>query len=143
MARKDPAKVARKWASRVSQSQAEYSDSIRSLDKNPMEQAAAKKDTMRARVNQALDDGTWEAGLRRTDFAKWKEKTAGMGAQRLSQGAAAAEGDVLAYQQETADAVERIREEIKRMPNVTDEDRKARMLRNFDLMKALRKNRSR
>lgn len=135
MAKKDPAKVARKWAARLGSATQDYTDAINNVDASPMEAAARKKDTLRARFNEAVDNGTWEAGLRRVSLDEWKQTTTKKGAQRLAQGATTAEGKVADFQAQFLDHVERVKTEIRAMPNVTAEDRKARMLRNFDLMK--------
>lgn len=137
MARINAAKKAQKWANKLANAAEDYKDGIDAVTENPAEQAIAKKDAMLARFRKAVENGDWEAALRATGLQGWKD-AAKKGAGRLVDGAAKGQAKVQRYLDKAAPEYERIRAEIRAMPNSTDAERTARMLRNQELMKAMK-----
>lgn len=135
---RDPAAVARLWKNNLTQATTRMKESILAMTENPMMKAAANGEGYIAGVTQAYADGKWADGLRSVDFSAWKDKTANIGTARIQAGAAAAESKVQNFLSVFLPFTERVSNEIKGMPNVTDEDRRQRMLANFDKMKQFR-----
>lgn len=137
MARIDPAKKARKWASKVGAATQDYIDGINAVDVNPAQLAVAQQQAMLTRFRQAVERGDWAAALNAVGLADWKQ-SAVAGANNFANGAAKGEKKMAKYMAKAAPEYERIRQEIRSMPNGTDAERKARMDRNLELMKAMK-----
>jgi hypothetical protein len=135
---KDPSLVAKLWKNNLTSATTRMKESVLAMTENPMLKAAANGEAYIAGVTAAYADGKWQDALRGVDFAAWKDKTANIGTARIQAGAAAAEQKVQQFLSVFLPFTERVSNEIKGMPNVTDEDRRQRMLANFDKMKQFR-----
>lgn len=138
MARIDPTKKAQKWANAMSGATQAYKDGINGTEGNPMEMAVAKKDTLKTRFNQSIDDGTWERSLAGRPKSDWSGPALAVGAARLADGASKGQPKMQAYLTKAAPVIEQIRATVRAMPNATDADRRARMLANMEMMKQLK-----
>lgn len=137
MARFDATKKAKKWASRVQGAGQDFADGVDAVQSAPGEAAAAKEATFKQRVNQSIDDGTWRNNVSSVTLGDWKA-AAKQGQSAFTSGATKGQPKMQKYLQAAAPVYEQIRAEIQSMPNATDADREARMLRNMRLMKQLK-----
>lgn len=81
-----PDQISQKWNTRMKQSVTDIQNGINAITENPAEKAIAAKDKMLQGVTQAVQDGRWEAGLRKVTLADWKAKTAAKVGERLAGG---------------------------------------------------------
>lgn len=138
MASFDPSKKAAKWASKMAGATQDYVDGVNAVTEAPGVAAAAHQDTLVTRFNQAVQSGQWASAVQSVSLSDWKTATTKYGAQNLQSGAAKGQAKMLRYMQAAAPEYSRIKSEIRSMPNATDADRQARMMRNMQLMKGLK-----
>lgn len=126
MPRSTPDEAARDWANALNNSTAKIQRGIERVTVSPTSQAAAKKDKMKARLMQAIDNGKWEAGLRRVSLEQWKEAAINKGVQRIGAGATAAINKQTEFYSKLFPFQQSLQEKIKTMPDLTLADSKAR-----------------
>lgn len=134
MAAKNAQKVAAKWKERLSNATEEMTDGVRAVTVAPGVQAAAKQETMKARLMEAITSGKWARNVQKKSLSEWQADMINVGIPRVSQGAAEKIGKVEKFMTKFLPFVEGVSKQIKAMPNATKADRKARMNKNFDLM---------
>ncbi len=139
MAVADVSTVLAKWKARSGAAAQEYAQGVANTDKDPTQLAIAAIPRMRSRILDAIDSGKVANGLRAVGKSGWQHAVATKGVQNYSSGVNAADekftrafGPLLAY-------IGSVKSTIDSMPNVTDADRDARMLRNVQLMRAYKK----
>ena len=93
----------------------------------PTLKAAAKKDKMKQNLVAAIDSGKWEAGLKRVTLDEWKGKMIDKGLNRVAAGIDGAKDKVIAFYSEFLPHLDKISEELKKMPDLTLEDSITRM----------------
>lgn len=138
MAKLNAQRITTKWQQKVQGASTDYAQGIRDTDVNPMQAAVAKKDTLKARWNHSIDNGTWEKNLASVPKSVWTENAAGVGAQHYADGAVKGKPKLDRYWAAAAPRLAEIRSEVRAMPNATEADRRARMNRNMELMKTLK-----
>lgn len=110
------------------------------VQESPGVSAANNIAAYRTRVLEALDSGRTEAAMRAVSLQDWKTATANRGASNLS--TAVNDPQVQAKMQRALAIIlpftQQVKDTIRRMPNATKEDRKARMMKAFDMMSTLR-----
>lgn len=131
----NPADVVARWKRGVQASTGKYKEKIMAITVSPAQQALAAKDKYRAGVEQALADGTWEAGLAGVDFQAWKKKTADVGSTRISSGAEAATDKMTVFMTQLLPYTDGVKRQIAAMPSVTPDDRDQRALAAIRLMR--------
>jgi len=127
MAKVTPQEFAEKHARRL---KGAISDMERGVDRttvSPTLEAAKKKDKMRAEINRAIDEGKWEAGLRRVSLEEWKQKMKQKGLGRIAAGIDAAQDKVVAFATDLLAHQDRLKSEVEKMPDVSLEDNINRM----------------
>jgi len=122
MAKLSPAEFADKWKRRISASTQDVRTGVERVTVAPTEQAIIKKDKMLARLMESLQNGKWEAGLRRVSLSDWKEAMLNKGLGRIAQGAEAATSKVEAFAGELLPHIDAGKRQIAGMPDVTLED---------------------
>lgn len=132
--------VATKWKNRTAGASQDYVDGVRNTDKDPTALAIAAGPRYLQRVQEAFNSGRWANGLRKSGKSGWVAGVEGKGAQNFVNGVNGAEdkvrtafGPLLAFEAS-------LQTEIGAMPNVTDNDRDARMLRWAQKMRTYKKN---
>jgi hypothetical protein len=130
----DPNAVAQKWRQNLAASVPSIKASINALQVNPMQKAAQNGAAYAQGVMDAYNSGRWASGLMRVDFQEWKQKTAEVGTQRIASGAQAAMPKMTAFLGQLLPYTESVKAQIKQMPNSTQEERKQRMIANFEKM---------
>jgi len=138
MAAKDPSKIARKYGRRLADSGQDYEDGVMSVTKAPGQAAAAKQATMRQRTIEAIDSGLWAKNTAAVGLGEYQQACIKKGKQRLTEVASLAEENMLKYQASAAADYERIRNEVRAMPNATEAEREARRKRSAEMMKAMK-----
>lgn len=94
---------------------------------SPTLKAAAKKDKMRTNIMKALDDGKWEAGLKRVTLEDWKGAMLTKGVGRISEGIDGAKDKVIAFASELLPYIDGQVATVKKLPDITLEDNINRM----------------
>ena len=123
-----------KWKRGMSGASQSYADGIDSVTTNPMEQAAQNEQGYLSGIQDAVSSGKWAAKLRKVSMNDWKTAAKQKGAQRLAQGAAAAEGKVQAFWQRQGPILDQVQQTVKAMPGGTLADRLARMQANAQML---------
>ena len=100
---------------------------VERVTESPTEKAAAKKDKMKANINAALDNGKWEAGLKRVSLDDWKTKMLNKGVNRVASGIDEAAPKVEAFAADLLPHIDSVKTKIEKMPDVTLEDNIGRM----------------
>lgn len=128
--------TADKWKNRMAQAVPQMKAGVMAVQSSPMEKAAAKAAEYAAGVQRAVDQGTYQAGLRKVSLDSWKTATAGKGADRVAAGAAAAVDKQVAFFDWLLPKTDAVKAAVQGMPKGTKEDSRARMMRAFDMMSA-------
>ena len=123
---KNPQKVAEKWARNLSGATQDIRDGVTAVTESPTEKAAAQAEKYRLNTAAAVDSGKFQARLRGVTLDDWKRATLDKGIARIASGAAAATDDVAGFMGELIPYQERVKEEMKNMPNTTLADSIAR-----------------
>lgn len=93
----------------------------------PTVKAAAKKDKMKMRINEAIDSGKWENALKKVGLDEWKSKAINVGVGRIASGVDASASKVKDFATQLLAYQNTLKERIDRMPDTTLEDRITRM----------------
>lgn len=97
------------------------------VTENPCEKAAAKQDKMLTNLTAAVTAGKWAAGLKRVSLEDWKKKARDIGVNRIAAGIDGAKDKVVAFAEVLLPHIDRGKEKIKAMPDVTLDDSINRM----------------
>lgn len=127
MAKLTPEEFREKHARRLKGSIADMEKGVDRVTEAPTMKAAAKKEKMRQKLTEAIDNGKWEAGLKRVSLDEWKDKMKTKGLNRIAAGIDAAAEKVEAFASELLPYQERLKVELEKMPDVTLEDNINRM----------------
>lgn len=100
---------------------------VENVTESPMLKAAAKADKMKQRLVESIDNGKWQAGLKRVSLEEWKDKMINLGIPRLSAGLDANKKKVEAFAEELLPFIDSAKQSISSMPDVTLEDSINRM----------------
>jgi hypothetical protein len=117
-----PADITSKWGSRLQGAVSDIQKGIDSVTENPLEQAAAKKDKMLAKINEAVTNGKWEAGLKSVSLSDWKTTTKNKVASRLASGVQEATAKRQKFDTYLVNTLNAVLPTIKSMPDLTIED---------------------
>lgn len=129
-----PQQASQKLADSIRTGQSAYTAGVQSVRVNPAEKAIAKRDKwVQAMTNPETHD-KWERGLANTTLASWQAQTAGVGAQRYAQSADKAGQNYQAFATTFFPFLEGVQAQVEAMPDVTSEERIARMVANVRLI---------
>ena len=95
---------------------------VQKVTENPAEKAIQKKDKMKARLIESIDDGRWENGLKKVSLEQWKDDMLNKGVNRISAGIDGAEQKMIAFGEKLLPHVQQGQDKIKNMPDMTIED---------------------
>lgn len=121
------AEITEKWGRKLKQSIPDIHRGIDAVTESPMEKAAASKDKMLQNITAAVQDGRWEAGLRKVNLQTWKANTKDKVQARLSQGVDGAQQKHQQFAEYLINTVNTGLSQVQTMPNMTLEDNIARM----------------
>ena len=127
MARVTPQEYAEKMARRLSASTEDIRSGIQRVTTAPSQAAIAQKELLKMKIIQAIDDGTWEAGLNSVSLQDWKDAAINKGLNRIGPGINAAKPKLIKFATQLLPAVDAAAAEAKAMPKGTLEDSIARM----------------
>ena len=116
-----------KHARRLKASVEDVRKGIDRVTENPCEKAAAKQDKMVANLTRAVADGKWAAGLKRVTLEEWKRKARDIGVNRIAAGIDGAKDKTIDFAEDLLPHIDRGRDKIKAMPDVTLDDNINRM----------------
>jgi len=97
------------------------------VTESPTAKAAAKQDKMLTNLTAAVSSGKWANGLKRVTLEDWKRKARDVGVNRIAAGIDAASAKVVAFAEDLLPHIDRGRDKIKAMPDVTLDDNINRM----------------
>ena len=100
---------------------------VERVTESPTAKAAAAKTKMQAKLNEAINTGKWEAGLKRVSTEQWKSAMIEKGVNRVASGIDGAAEKVKAFAADLLPHIEAGQSTIKKMPDVTLEDSISRM----------------
>lgn len=139
MASKDPAAVAAKWSTNLSNSTTSITNGVNAVTTAPGQAAAAAQATMRARLLAAIDSGKWAANVSSVSLQQWKTAMTQTGIPRIADGARKGQPKMQAFMQSFLPFVSQVQQQVRAMPNATQADREARMLANSRLLAGFKK----
>jgi hypothetical protein len=134
-------KMATKLINRATVAAEEWVQGIKNPSRNPIEAALDAKDKWADRLNQAIKDGKWEAGLKKTSHAEIVSIVEKLGADVFTKGLEARESKIKKVFNELQPLFQSVSDTIQSMPNKTDADREKRLLQARKLMIELGKKR--
>lgn len=127
MAKLTPAEAREKHARRLKGATEDMRLGVEKVTEAPTLKAAAKKDKMKANLNKSLDNGKWERGLKRVSLEEWKRQMVDKGVGRVAAGIDGAAAKVESFYAELFPFQDALKEQIKKMPDITLEDNINRM----------------
>jgi len=116
-----------KHARRLKAAVEDVRQGIDRVTENPCEKAAAKQDKMLANLTASVQSGKWANGLKRVTLEDWKKKARDIGVNRIAAGIDGAKEKVIAFAEKLLPHIDRQKEKIKAMPDVTLDDNINRM----------------
>ncbi len=117
-----PQQYADKWSKRMKNSVTDIQTGIDGVTTSPMEKAIAKQDKMKQNLINAIDNGTWAAGLRGVSLDQWKSITKAKVANSLSAGVDAAGTKMVKFGTYLQTTVNNALSTISTMPDLTFDD---------------------
>jgi len=130
MAELTPRQIAEKQVARARASTQSYKDGVRRPRKDPMKAAIEKLQKMHDNWIKAYDDGKIKAGFERVTLDDWITATADKGGDRWAKGIEASLEKTAAFQEQFTPFRRAVRDRVRNMPDLTEEDRDNRMLAN-------------
>lgn len=130
------AEISAKWNRNTKNAVTDMQAGVDRVTENPMEKAVAKKDKMKQNLIRSLDDGTWEASMRKVTLAGWKEKTKAKIGERLASGVDGAMSKRQAFDTWLVPTVSAGMDKVAGMPDLTLQDNINRMVAMVNHMAA-------
>ncbi len=129
----DAAEAFEKYKRNVAAAGPAYIKGAQTTKKDPVANAIRSKDAMRQKTIEAIDSGSWEAGLQRSGKAGWLKGIQDKGAARLAEGAAKSEQKTKSYMMKAIPAQQAAAEDIKaRIPKTGKAGAMARVSEMYD-----------
>lgn len=126
----DARKAVTKQIQRAQAATSDYVDGVMSVKEAPTQRAKRKLDKMKAGIIAAIDSGKVAEGLDSVSLEDWQKATSGKGGERYASGVAAAEDKSLAFHEQFATFMASHLSKIDAMPDLTAEQRIAKMVEN-------------
>lgn len=127
MAKLTPQEFQEKHARRLKASVEDVRRGIDRVTESPTAKAAAKQDKMLTNLTTAVNSGKWAAGLKRVSLDDWKKVTRDVGVNRIAAGIDAAKDKVVSFAEDLLPHIDRGKDKIKGMSDVTLDDNINRM----------------
>lgn len=122
MPKLSPKEGADKWLTRLSGAVEDVKAGVNRVTESPTAKAAAAEEKWMLGLQKAKQMGKFKRGLMSVSLEDWKAKTAGVGADRIPTGAAAARDKVEGTYEKLFAFESRLEEQVKKMPATTLED---------------------
>ena len=139
MAKLTAEEFAEKHARRLKGAVEDIRKGIERVTVAPTTKAAAKKDKMKARLVEKIDDGTWAKRLQSVTLEEWRAKARDVGVSRIAGGIDANRDKVVAFANQLLPAIDAATSKVASMPDITLEDSIARMTTFIREMSKFRK----
>lgn len=120
--------LAEKWARRTKAATSDMSAGVERVTEAPGKAAVAKKDKLRQRWLESIDNGKWEANTGSYPLDAWKADMKGKGVQRVSQGVDGANDKMEHFASQLIDHQNAGLAKVDKLPDVTLSDSAARMV---------------
>lgn len=140
---KSPADIAAKQVRRAQEASQDYIAGVQAVTEAPGVKAVRKKDKLRANFLASVDNGKWEANTSAVTREEWQDKTVRKGGERYARGVEESKEAIMAFHEEFQPFVQQVKRELDAMPDATPEQRKAKMVANFDKMSKFKRTRRR
>tara|TARA_Y100000310_G_scaffold345713_1_gene468700 strand:- start:8635 stop:9057 length:423 start_codon:yes stop_codon:yes gene_type:complete len=127
LARVNAQEYAEKWGRRLTASTEDIRRGVERVTEAPGERAARSQEKMITNLLDSVNSGRWARAVSSVTLPEWKESILSKGIQRIAAGVTAALPRQVQMAQTLLANVEAVQAEVERMPNVTFEDRLARM----------------
>jgi len=127
MAKLTASEFQEKHARRLKASVEDVRRGIDRVTENPCEKAAARQDKMLTNLTASVSSGKWAAGLKRVPLETWKRKARDIGVNRIAAGIDGAKEKVISFAEVLLPHIDRGKDKIKAMPDVTLDDNINRM----------------
>jgi len=127
MARVTPEEFQEKHARRLKGAVEDMRRGVERVTEAPTLKAAAKKEKMQTKLNEALNSGKWERGLKRVSLEDWKGQMINKGIGRIASGIDGAAPKVIKFAGELLPFIDSGVSVVKKLPDTTLEDSITRM----------------
>ena len=134
---KTVAQMTAKFLRGMQQGQAAYTDGINAVTEAPSQAAINAKPLWEMRMQEAIAENRWVAGLQNVTLEQWKN-AARNGAQKYGSAAQAATAKWSAFAQQAKPVWDEAKAAVKAMPKGTKADSLNRVARNMEIMATLR-----
>ena len=135
-----PDQGADKLIANLSNAGTAITNGVNGVQQAPTAAAAAQVAKMKARINAALDNGSWAAGLNKVTLDQWKQSMLTKGVPRIATGITAARAKLVAFNSKLYPFIDQSLQTLQSMPSATPVDMKNRMIAWFDKMSTFNKN---
>lgn len=123
----NPTAIVKRWSASSNKKQ-NYIDGIKDTTDNPMDKAAAAADTWQQRVSSSEALNKFRTNLTGRNINDWKGPAMDKGASNWVTGMQKGEAKMAAYINDAAPFMLQLQQQIRAMPNATEEDKEARQL---------------
>lgn len=130
MSKTTPQQAADDWANNLGASTAKITRGINAVTESPGVAAARQKDKWLARLQETANK--WASNTAATSLDYWKSQTAGIGVQRIGQGATAKKNKMVQHMTSWLPYMDQLQNKLASMPSTTYEQRKARAIAAMD-----------
>jgi len=131
----DAATVFAKWKTNATNAADEYVAGVQNTDKDIVALAISAIPRMRTNIIAAIDNGRVANGLRKVGTQGIKDAVAQKGKVAFTNGIDGAQQKFEASFAPLLTYIDGVKRQVAAMPNLTDADRDARMLKNVQLMR--------
>jgi len=135
------ADIAQKWKRNLSASVESIRAGVQAVDQSPTDLAADKADQYLIGVQNAVDSGKYQAGLRSVSLAEWKTAMLDKGVPRIASGASSGESKVLSFLNEWLPFVESGQRMLENMPRGSLAENIARSTAMIEHLASFHRNR--
>jgi hypothetical protein len=135
----DAGRMLDKYLRRTAAAQQDYVEGMQNPRRDPVQAALAAAGKWGQRMQEAIQAGSYAAGVRNQDRPAALQAAIGDGGAAYAAGIAKREGKISTAFQQLAPRLNAISQNIQAMPQDTPQQREQRMVRNLQLMRELGK----
>lgn len=135
MAAKSGAEIFEQYRARMSQSMARIQKGAETTEKSQVGNAIKQKELMKQRIMEAIDNGSWETGLRNAGDQKWLRNLVQKGIPKITAGIDANKPEIIAKMEKVGQVGEMVSKEVDAMPKGGVEESIARVRRSMEIQK--------
>lgn len=132
--RVDAAGLAQKWSNNTKAATGYMAEGVDRVSVAPGKQAAEKADKMKQNILKSLDSGKWSRRVGAVSLDEWKESMKTKGVARISDGVDGATGKMTGFAEQLIAHENAGLSEISKMPDLTLQDSKNRVVKWIDHM---------